>query len=72
MHVAIMVLGLVMLAVGAQGAIRLVLDTTDAGLLAWLPGGMAIQLVAYVLIAIIGIVLAGYRSDRARKAGKVD
>ena len=69
MYVAVLIVGMVLLAVGAQGAIRLVIDSADPGLLSWLPGGSIVQLIVYVAIAIAGLVLAGWGADRARKAG---
>jgi hypothetical protein len=69
MYVTAMILGMVLLAVGAQGAIRLVVDNADAGLLSWVPGGVVAQLVLYVAIAAAGLVMAAWGADRARKAG---
>ena len=63
--------GMVGLALGGQGAIRLLIDNSVAGLLSWLPGGFAAQFLAYVAIAVGGAVLAGWGADQARKAGKL-
>ena len=71
MYVATLILGMVLLALGAQGAIRLLIDEADAGLLAWLPGGFVVQLIAYVALTIAGVAMASWGADRARKAGKL-
>ena len=58
MRVVWLVLGMVLLVVGAQGAIRLLVDHNNAGLLGLLPGGFAVQLTGYLVITTVGIVLA--------------
>lgn len=68
-NVIVLVGGMVLLVLGAQGGIRLLADHGNAGLLGWLPGGFAVQLICYVLIAAVGVVLASWgkrRSDRAQ------
>lgn len=58
MRVALLVVGMVLLVLGGQGAIRLVVDHADAGLLGVLPGGFAVQLVGYVVMVVAGVALA--------------
>lgn len=67
-NVIALVAGMVLLALGAQGGIRLVADHDNAGLLSWLPGGFAARLLCYVFIAAVGVALANWgkhRSDRS-------
>lgn len=64
MRVGVLVLGMVLLVVGAQGAIRQLIDHDTAGLLAWLPGGFGAQLTGHVLLAVAGVLLAGWGSRR--------
>ncbi|ORA35989.1 hypothetical protein BST13_12945 [Mycobacterium aquaticum] len=59
---------MVLLVLGIQGAIRLLVDHDNAGLMSWLPGGFAARLLGYLLIATVGVVLARSgkrRSDRS-------
>ncbi|QGV78877.1 hypothetical protein EIZ62_11930 [Streptomyces ficellus] len=56
-----------LLVIGAQGAIRRLVDHDNAGLLSWLPGGFAASITVYVLAVVIGAVVAGWAHD-ARKA----
>jgi hypothetical protein len=60
------VLGMVLLVLGAQGAIRLLADHANTGLLTWLPGGFGAALAVYVLATLAGAVIA----ERAHRAGK--
>ncbi|WP_228973121.1 hypothetical protein [Streptomyces sp. DH12] len=60
-------IGMALLVIGAQGAIRQLADHDNAGLLGWLPGGFAVSITVYVLAVVIGAVIAG-RSHNARKA----
>ncbi|WP_328615747.1 hypothetical protein OHS18_02485 [Amycolatopsis sp. NBC_00355] len=64
------VVGMVLVAVGAQGAIRLLIDHGKLGLLGWLGAGFAGTLVCYVVVAAIGVVLTGWAHDRAKAAGR--
>lgn len=60
-------LGMALLVIGVQGAIRQLVDHDNAGLLGWLPGGFAVSISVYVLAVAIGAVIAG-RAHNARKA----
>ncbi|CAL9417832.1 hypothetical protein SUDANB95_01785 [Actinosynnema sp. ALI-1.44] len=62
--------GMVLLVVGAQGAIRLLIDHSDTGLLTWLPGGFPAALTAYLAALITGAVLAGWGHSRAKARGR--
>ncbi|HYH92986.1 MAG TPA: hypothetical protein VD763_07490 [Candidatus Saccharimonadales bacterium] len=68
-YVAVLIIGLILLALGAQSGIRLLLDGADAGVLGWLPGGTVAQLLGYVALAIAGIALAAWGRDRAKRDG---
>ncbi|GHH45981.1 hypothetical protein GCM10018773_36500 [Streptomyces candidus] len=60
-------LGMALLVIGAQVAIRQFVDHDNAGLLGWLPGGFAVNITVYPLAVAIGVVIAG-RAHNARKA----
>ncbi|GAB3605080.1 hypothetical protein GCM10027413_04890 [Conyzicola nivalis] len=62
MRVFLLILGIALLVVSAQGAIRLVADHADTGLLSWVPGGFAVQLGAYILLVCLGVLLAARNS----------
>ncbi|WPO72909.1 hypothetical protein [Streptomyces sp. KN37] len=64
-------LGVVLLVLGAQGAIRRLIDHDDAGLLGWLPGGFAAGITLYVLALVIGAVVAGRAHGAAKAAGRL-
>ncbi|MFJ5881412.1 hypothetical protein [Kitasatospora cineracea] len=61
-------LGMVLLVLGAQGAIRQLVDHSDTGLLSWLPGGFAVSLTVHALAAVAGAVLAGWAHGAAKAA----
>jgi len=63
----IQILGMILLVLGAQGAIRLLVNPADAGLLGWLPGGFGVQLALYAVGLVIGIILlaSSRRSPRS-------
>jgi hypothetical protein len=53
-QIALLILGLMLLAIGAQGVIRLLIGH-DPGALRHLPGGFLVQLVVYGAIALFGL-----------------
>ncbi|WP_410672143.1 hypothetical protein [Amycolatopsis sp. cmx-4-68] len=57
---------MVLLALGAQGGIRLLVDHADRGLLDWVPGGFATCLTCYAVLTLAGVLLAGWGSARAK------
>jgi hypothetical protein len=63
---------MILLVLGAQGVIRLLFDHDDAGVLQWLPGGFAAQLAGYVVIFIVGAMVAarGRKSLRRPNSGQ--
>ncbi|MFE7105225.1 hypothetical protein ACFU98_25975 [Streptomyces sp. NPDC057575] len=64
-------LGVALLVLGAQGAIRRLADHDNAGLLGWLPGGFAAGITVHVLAAVGGAVVAGRARAAAKAAGRV-
>ncbi len=68
MRTALLVLGMTLLVLGGQGALRLLVDEDDAGLLAWLPGGPGVQLAADVLVLAAGVLPAVSASRAATPA----
>ncbi len=63
-------LGMVLLVLGAQGAIRQLVDHDDAGLLDWLPGGFAASVTVYLLAAVAGVAVAGWAHGKAKAVGR--
>jgi len=47
-----------------------VIDHYNAGLLAWLPGGFVVQLLVYLVVAVLGIVLAAKNAHRTTTHGQ--
>lgn len=69
-YLALQILGMVMVVVTAQAAIRSLFNHTATqlwGVFDWVPGGWAGRLVALVLVAAVGVVLAGWAHDRAKR-----
>ncbi|MFI9814956.1 hypothetical protein [Saccharothrix variisporea] len=64
------VLGMVVLVVSAQGAIRLLVDHSNTGLLSWLPGGFPAVLAVYLVAVVAGAALAWWSHDRAKARGR--
>ncbi|MEV5824624.1 hypothetical protein AB0L25_03515 [Spirillospora sp. NPDC052242] len=62
--------GMLLLVLGAQGAIRLLADRDEAGLLGGLPGGFPAALTAYLAATLAGILLAGWAHGRAKALGR--
>jgi hypothetical protein len=69
-HVATLVVGMLLLVLAAQGAIRLLVDHTDAGLLSWLPGGFGVWLLCHAVLTVAGALLAARGSAQAKRAGR--
>ena len=68
-RVVVLVLGMVLLVLGAQGGIRLLVDPGDGGILGWLPGGSAGQLGGFAVLAVAGAVLAARNAAHVRRSG---
>lgn len=65
------ILGVAVLVLGAQQAIRLLIDHANSGLLAWLPGGFPAQVEVSVVVAVVvGVVLTAWAHDRAKALGR--
>jgi hypothetical protein len=71
-RVVVLILGMALLVLGAQGGIRLLADHDDAGVLRWLPGGFAAQLGCFVAMTLVGAASAavGGASVRRSDAGR--
>jgi len=63
-------LGVVLLALGTQGAIRQLVDHGNAGLLRWLPGGFAVSITVYVLAVVGGAIIASRAHAAAKAVGR--
>ena len=68
-HLTGLVIGMVLMVLGAQGAIRLLVDHGNAGLLRWMPGGFWVRLVCYLVATIAGASLAAWGARKAKRAG---
>jgi hypothetical protein len=69
-HVTVLIIGMLLLVLGAQSAIRLLADHDNAGLLGWLPGGFAVWLACYAVAAVAGALLASWGSKQAKQSGR--
>jgi len=63
-------LGVVLLGLGAQGAIRQLVNHGNAGLLGWLPGGFAVTITVYGLAVVGGAAIAGWAHAAAKAVGR--
>lgn len=68
-YVAVQICGMALMVLGAQGAVRQLFDHDDRGLLSWLPGGFPASLTVHIVLALVGVLLAGW-GDKARKRGQ--
>ena len=64
----VLVAGMILLALGVQGAIRLLVDHDNAGLLSWMPGGFGVWLTVDLIAAVVGAVLAWWGSNKLKQA----
>ncbi len=63
-------IGAVVMVLFAQGAIRLLVDHGDTGLLGWLGGGFGVALTAHLALVAVGVLLTGWSHDRAKALGR--
>jgi hypothetical protein len=68
-HAVPLVLGMVLLVLGAQGGIRLLVDHEEAGVPEWLPGGFPAQLGCFVVLAVVGATTAARSAAHVRRSG---
>ncbi|MDR2279647.1 MAG: hypothetical protein LBE07_02195 [Gordonia sp. (in: high G+C Gram-positive bacteria)] len=57
-HVIALVVGVGLVVLGVQGAIRMVVNHENAGLLGWVPGGFVAQIAVYIAAAAVGAAMA--------------
>ncbi|WP_027502762.1 hypothetical protein [Rhodococcus sp. UNC363MFTsu5.1] len=67
-YMTVLVVGLLVLVLGAQGAIRLLADHDNSGFLSWMPGGFPVRLLAYVVLVGVGALLAEWGSRKSKQA----
>ncbi len=67
---ALQVLGVALLVLGGQGAVRQLADHGNAGLLGWLPGGFAASITVYFVAVAIGAVVASWARSQAKAIGR--
>jgi hypothetical protein len=68
-YVTLQVIGTILLIVSVQGAIRLVVDHGNTGLVSWVPGGFPAQLAALVAAGVVGLLAAGWAHTRWNRTG---
>lgn len=67
--VAGQVVGMILLVLGGQGAIRLLVDHDNSGILGWVSGGFMVRMICYAAITVVGVSLAVWGSNtRTKKA----
>ncbi|MEU9120904.1 hypothetical protein AB0C96_13770 [Streptomyces sp. NPDC048506] len=64
------IIGAATMVVFAQGAVRLLFDHGNIGLLGWLGTGFAATLAAHVLLVVVGVLLTGWSHARAKALGR--
>ncbi|GAA3489037.1 MULTISPECIES: hypothetical protein [Streptomyces] len=64
------IIGAVLVVVGGQGAIRLLIDHDNTGLLGGLGAPFTVNLVTYLTAVLFGVILAGWAHDRAKALGR--
>ncbi|GAA2669418.1 hypothetical protein [Streptomyces lunalinharesii] len=64
------VTGMVLVGIAGQGAIRLLVDHGNTGLLGWLGGGFPVLLTGYLAAVAAGVLLAGWSHTRAKALGR--
>ncbi|MBE1530784.1 hypothetical protein [Actinomadura algeriensis] len=62
--------GMLLLVLGAQGAIRVLIDHDETGLLGGLPGGFPAAVTVYLAGTVVGALLAGWAHGRAKARGR--
>ena len=60
MWVLLQIFGMVLFILGVQGGVRVVIDSSDTGLMGWVPGGLPMQLLANFVLIVIGAACARY------------
>ncbi|MFI9555325.1 hypothetical protein [Nonomuraea endophytica] len=65
-YAAVQVIGVLLLVVGAQGAIRLLVDHDDGGFLRWLPGGFGAWMVSYAVAVVVGGLSAAWAARKGK------
>ncbi|MCO4695736.1 hypothetical protein LRR80_01787 [Streptomyces sp. RO-S4] len=69
-YAVLQTLGVALVVLGGQGAIRLLVDHDNTGLLAWLPGGFAAGVTVHFVAVAVGAVVAGWAHSRAKEVGR--
>ncbi|MFF2811327.1 hypothetical protein ACFVT2_29960 [Streptomyces sp. NPDC058000] len=61
---------MVLVATAGQGAVRMLIDHGNTGLLGWLGGGFPVLLTGYLAVVVAGVLLAGWSHTRAKALGR--
>ncbi|HZX08718.1 hypothetical protein [Kribbella sp.] len=67
MWTGVLVAAMVVLAIGGQGAIRLLIDHDNRGLMNWVPGGFTGALLADLALVAIGLAAGAVAGARRRE-----
>ncbi|MFF0270263.1 hypothetical protein [Kribbella sp. NPDC004536] len=67
MWTGVLVAAMVVVAIGGQGAIRLLINHNNRGLMGWFPGGFTGALLADLALVAIGVTLAAVADARRPK-----
>ena len=67
MKTFLLILGVVLLALGARDVVRLLIDNNASSLFGWIPGGFTVHIAAGVVVAVAGVLVAGYASKKQSK-----
>ncbi|QWF78531.1 hypothetical protein HUW46_01927 [Amycolatopsis sp. CA-230715] len=64
------IIGAVLVIIGGQGAIGQLIDHEKQALLVWVPGGWVPKVIIYVVVIVIGVLLAGWAHTKAKALGR--
>lgn len=64
MKTTLLITGVALLVIGSQDVIRILVDNSNPSIFGWLPGGMSAHVAAGILVAIAGVLLAGFASKK--------
>ena len=69
-YIAAQIIGIILTVLGGQGAIRLLSNQSDAGVLAALPGDISLKIGLYVAITTAGAFLVAWAYKKAHPASR--
>ncbi|WP_280262563.1 hypothetical protein [Nocardia wallacei] len=69
-YVGLQVAGMILMVFFAQAALRQLFDHEKSqlwGMFDWLPGGWSVRFIAMLLLTAVGVLLAGWADDKAKR-----